>query len=211
MPSLTWPASRSLIACPPPRYDTCSSSMPASLANHSVTMCCPEFVPLPVAKRSPGCFFTCATSSAMVLTPSVGMRRQHDRLARQLDHRGEVLELVVDLVNVRIARHRVGRDQDGVAVGRALGRRFGADVAVGAGAVLHHHLLAERARQIFGDQPRRDVGRTAGGKRNDHADRFVRPVLGLNRQRSDGGKRRQRRQSSNDPHHALPRVALLEQ
>src|ERR1035437_4656113 len=39
IPDFTWPAIRSVTACPAPRYGTCSSLIPASFANHAPITC----------------------------------------------------------------------------------------------------------------------------------------------------------------------------
>ena len=72
------------------------------------------------------------------------MRGEHDRLARQVDDRQQVLGRVdAPRIDVRIAGDRVGRHQHGVAVRRALRRGLDADVAVGPGLVLDEDLLAQ--------------------------------------------------------------------
>ena len=53
---------------------------------------------------------------------------------------------------------------------------FHADVAVGAGLVLHHHLLSERVRDIIADDTRGNVRGTGGRKRNDEVNRARRPI-----------------------------------
>jgi hypothetical protein len=85
----------------------------------------------------------------------------------------------VHLVDVRIAAHGVGRNQDRVAIRRAFRRGLHADVAVGAGLVLDDNLLTQAARQMLADQARTHVGRAAGRKRHDEAKRPARPVLRL--------------------------------
>ena len=50
----------------------------------------------------------------------------------------------------------------------------GGDVAVGAGAVLDHHRLAEALRERLAEGPRELVGGTARGLRHDQHDGLVR-------------------------------------
>ena len=91
---------------------------------------------------------------------------EHDRLLGKLDHRHEILQRIeAHLEHVRRARHLVRRDQHRVAVRRALGGEFEADVAAAARLVLDHDLLAEHARQVIGDGAGADVGRAAGRDR----------------------------------------------
>ena len=80
-------------------------------------------------------------------------------LARELDDGHQIPRGVyVRMKYMRIARDGVGRDQNGVSIGRALRGSLDRDRAVRAGPVLDIDLLAEHARQIFPDQPRPDVG-----------------------------------------------------
>ena len=73
----------------------------------------------------------------------------------------------------------VGADeQQRIAVRRRIDRRGGGDIAAGAGAVLHHELLAEMLRQPLAHDARHDVDRAAGGKADQPAHRPVRIVGG---------------------------------
>ena len=113
------------------------------------------------------------------------MRRQRDRLPRKLDHRRQILQRIdTHLVDVRVAAHRLGPNEDCVAVGRALGDALDPEIAVGAGFVLHHDLLAERPRQVLGDDAGADIGRAAGRERHDEVDRAGRPVFRRRGERS---------------------------
>ena len=67
-------------------------------------------------------------------------------------------------------------------------RRLGGDVAAGAVAVLDDKLLAELFRQPIADQPRADVGRTAGGIPDQQQHRSRRIALRA-REPRHGGKR----------------------
>ena len=63
------------------------------------------------------------------------------------------------------------------------------DEAVAAGAVLDHHRLAPFRGELFGDQPRADVGAGARTKRQQELDGARRPVL---RRRGQGRQRKRR-------------------
>jgi hypothetical protein len=61
----------------------------------------------------------------------------------------------------------VSRDrchQERVAVGRRLRHHVGAEIAAGAGTVLHDELLAKDFADLRADDTSHDVGRTAGGE-----------------------------------------------
>ena len=93
---------------------------------------------------------------------------------RDLEHRGRLHDAgdrhharhVIE-VQMRIERGvdgvRRGDQKQRVAVSFGMDRRLGGDVAAGAVAVLDDKLLAELFRQPIADQPRADVGRSAGG------------------------------------------------
>ena len=61
-----------------------------------------------------------------------------------------------------------------VAVGRRLGDCVRTDHAPRARPVLDHDLLAERSRELVGDEPRDHVGRIARRAGRDEPDRLVR-------------------------------------
>ena len=67
-----------------------------------------------------------------------------------------------------------------VCVGRRL-IRFGRDVAAGARLVLDHELLTETLGEMRSDQPRQNVGRSAGRKADQQAHRPGRVVGGSGR------------------------------
>jgi hypothetical protein len=72
---------------------------------------------------------------------------------------------------------RIGDEQKRVAVGRRPRGFHRADRAAAPAAVVHDDLLAERARQLFRERARGDVGRAAGRERHDEAHRARRPGL----------------------------------
>src|SRR5690606_20495200 len=64
-------------------------------------------------------------------------------------------------------------------------RQVGADVAVGAGAVVHHHLLPQQRREVLRDQAGDDVGGAAGRKGHDQAQGLAGVGLGPRRERRE--------------------------
>ena len=90
-----------------------------------------------------------------------GQRREilHRVVARLLQHE--------HVVAVRL----VVAERDRLSVGPGLGDGTRADGAGAARDVLDHHLLAERARNVGGDDARDHVGGTAGRVGHDHLDR----------------------------------------
>ena len=99
--------------------------------------------------------------------------RHHHRHVAERDHAGEIGEHVERQLRARRRRDGVGRGigQDGVAVGLGLRHRRHADGVAGARAVLDDERLAELRRHLLEHRARHDVGRGAGGERDDHADR----------------------------------------
>ena len=125
--------------------------------------------------------------------------RRHQRLRHQGEdaERGEVLRHPVGHVGADMRqddqRAAAGDDQ-GIAVGRRLGRGIDADGAAGAAAVLDHHRLLQHGRHRLGIEPGDDVVRPAGGIGDQQADRAVRPFRrsgpGRGRARLAGPRRR---------------------
>ena len=60
-----------------------------------------------------------------------------------------------------------------VAVGRALRHVLGGDARAGAGPVVDHDRLAERAASGSGKRARHEVRRAAGREAHDQADRLA--------------------------------------
>ena len=130
---------------------------------------------------------------------------QHVRLVRDLHHRREVAHRVVRqlIVQARVDAVRADAAQhDGVAVGRRFRSELGADDAVGAGAILHHHRLAERAAELRADLAPDHVVVAAGGIRHDRADRLRRIAL-CGRHRAP---QKQEKQFHETPAVSLPRA-----
>jgi hypothetical protein len=64
-------------------------------------------------------------------------------------------------------------------VGRAFRHNLGREVAAGARAVLHHHLLAPALGELLANRAREDVARPAGREADDEAHRLGGKVGGL--------------------------------
>ena len=110
----------------------------------------------------------------------LGIGREHQRRLPHQDDRREGAVGVERHVLVHEAvgdQHAGRREHQRVAVRLGLGGEGGANVAVGARAVLDHDLLAELRRQRGRDPPGRNVDRAAGAKRHHHGDRPRRPGL----------------------------------
>jgi hypothetical protein len=89
---------------------------------------------------------------------------------------------------MRRARYNVGRSEEGVAIGWALGHGFGTEHSSCAWLVLYDNLLAQGARQVFTNQAGHEIQSTSRGEvHNDaHWPRRVRLRPGKAR---DGRKR----------------------
>ena len=74
--------------------------------------------------------------------------------------------------HVRIARHRVDRHKNGVAIRHAPDGILDADGAIGARFVLYINLLAERSRQFLGDEAGAHIRRPTRRKRHNEPDRL---------------------------------------
>ena len=80
----------------------------------------------------------------------------------------EIAKIVRKAVVCGLAR---AGNADGVAVGRSLGDRVDAEHAAGPRPVFHHHGLAQDLFQRRCQGTRHRIGRAAGGKRHEEADR----------------------------------------
>ena len=117
--------------------------------------------------------------------------------------------VVVQLVEPGTDRVRDRDDQQRVAVGKRVCRRFGADHAAGAAAVVDHHLLAEPIAQLLRDHAPDHVVAAAGRERNDEPHRLARIVLGHHRrgERQRGERQQETRdldQQRTGLAHAIP-------
>jgi len=63
----------------------------------------------------------------------------------------------------------VGDAEQGVAIGRRLRGEFRADIAVRAGAIVDHELLARRVAERLAEHARDEIGAAARRIRHDHA------------------------------------------
>jgi hypothetical protein len=125
----------------------------------------------------------------------LGVDREQIRRGRDQHHRIEILlGVVLQIHQIRIDRVRVEHEQPGVAVRRRFGEHRGAGRAGGARLVLDDDVGAEPLLQPGLHQPRKRVGRAAGRKRHDEADRTGRPSLCLRHMRHE----RQRGRAGND-------------
>ncbi len=101
------------------------------------------------------------------------VHHHHIRHHRHLRDRLEVLDRVVR--HLRVERHidrmRTGDAHDqGISVRCGFGHHVRADIATGAGAVLHHHRLLPVLAHLVGNGTCRNVGGTTGGKWHHDAD-----------------------------------------
>ncbi len=119
-----------------------------------------------------------------------GVDHQRQRHHRRQRHGRQVAQHVVlhALVQRRAERDGRGVVEQRMAVGRRLADQRAADVAVGAGLVVHHHRLAHLLRQLLRQQARHHVGGAAGREGHNHGDGLGR--IGL-RQRAGCGQCRQ--------------------
>ena len=118
----------------------------------------------------------------------VGMGDQHQRAPGAEAERREVGHRIVGQVLEEAGIHdqRVHRRHQRVAVGLGARHLLAADIAAGAGDVLHHHGLAEPGRQPLGHEAGDDVRTGAGRERHHKLDRLIGPGEGrLECQRRD--------------------------
>ena len=135
---------------------------------------------------------------------------------RQLQDAGNESEIIRNLIRERGLHGRQDRQAVGhgpkqrVAVGGRFRDQIGAHLACGAGLVLNIELLIEPLAQLLGDDAPHEIGAAACRKRDHHADRSRRIVLGRRRQHArdkpDGRKRGQNALSLQDP---LPRPVIV--
>ena len=144
-------------------------------------------------------------------------RRMHHEDVRHRDaeqHRRETLErLVGHLLHVRQHRqHRVIADQEGVAVGRGLCDRVGADDACGARAVLDHDSCGvARLAELLLEQPHQLVADAGRRGRHDELDRLRRIVVGERWRGEARGQQcnAERGAKAHADHEILPAVSLF--
>ena len=109
------------------------------------------------------------------LDAGVASNDQHIGRGRDRTDVDEILQRVIGQLGVhrRVIGMRRGVDQQGVAIRRRLRHQGRADSAAGTGPVLGQHLLPPGVRQLGRQRTPDDVGRAAGGERNDQAYRLV--------------------------------------
>ena len=119
-----------------------------------------------------------------------GMHHHHEGDVGDGGDRRKVLERIARVLqHVRIHhQHVVGREQPGMAVGRALGHRLGADAVAGPRAVLHHHRRAPVLLHLLRNLARRHIEAGAGAAGHDDAHGTHRKRL-----RERAGRRQHRR------------------
>ena len=134
-----------------------------------------------------------------------GENARHHQKTR---HRRKVALHVVGLAGQqrRVDGQRaVGAPIEGGAVGRGFRHAVAADAAAGARHVLDRHRDVPRLLEFLREQPRRDVGRAAGGEADDEAHRLV-GIWALRRGGRDDQHRHQGGKPSSD-HRSLPAAA----
>jgi hypothetical protein len=119
------------------------------------------------------------------------VQHQHVRPADHVRDRQQTLGTVLQVAEQGIG-DRLWADvaqQDGVAVRPGAHHLHGADGAAAARLVLHHRVLVPARLQVRCEQPRHDVGGSAGRSGNDDADGLARTPATLGTSRS-GVRRR---------------------
>ena len=137
-----------------------------------------------------------AISSPMVFgPPSARTVRSEVFLAASVIGREVPERIVGEVLDGGRVHHQGGvhRGQEGVAVRGGARDLLGADHRVGAGPVLDHDRLSPVLAHALRDHAREDVGRAAGRKRHDDADRPAGKRLGGRRGLLRGRCRRQPR------------------
>jgi hypothetical protein len=134
-----------------------------------------------------------------------------ERLLRSARDRREVAQRVVAELRIerRVDRHRagVGHPQR-IAVGRRLGDELGADRAAGAGLVVDHDGLPERALQLVDEQSCVRIERATGREADDDLHRPLRK-RGLGRTGSGQPCRAHATVSTGAASSCCPRVAAI--
>jgi hypothetical protein len=125
----------------------------------------------------------------------VRAHRKKQRRPRQCCDRHEILlRIVRELTDEQRTdgQQRGVDDQERVAVRRRRGYHGGRNTAIAAGAVFHHHGLADPVLQTLGEQTRGRVRHATGRIGHDQPDaltRIGRLTLRRQRQAKDGGER----------------------
>ena len=123
----------------------------------------------------PGCALARAIEFSHVVGGDVAGHHQHLRHRHhQRDRRKIPGDVVRDFFHRGVDDERArAHDPDGVAVGRRLRDRIGAQHPGLSAAILDHHRLFCQFRHALADDPRDDVVGAAGRERHDQLDGFV--------------------------------------
>jgi hypothetical protein len=110
------------------------------------------------------------------------MNHKHERRDASHRHAGEIPGRIDGELTIQRGRHRersLAAHHQRVSVGSGLRDRLGGDHAARAGAVLHHHGLAQTFGQFLRQDAGGDVGAAAGGKADKNLDGPVGIARGL--------------------------------
>ena len=121
-----------------------------------------------------------------------GADRDHHRQRAEQTEMGEIRHRIIgDVGEQRRARPMRGevRHHDHVRITARLGHQVARQHAARAGAVLHHHRLADPRRKPLRHQAREDVGRARRREGHDPAHRPLRPGALRARGQRGGGQR----------------------
>jgi hypothetical protein len=114
------------------------------------------------------------TSCGSECAGNEGCAASHVRQRRDLRDQSEIFAPLIAWLRLREGQDSERADRrkrKRVAVRRELQHRFGADETARARTVLDDDRLCERFGELAGEEPRDGVGRAAGGKRHDQAQR----------------------------------------
>ena len=124
--------------------------------------------PLPLAKRM----------NSATVWPARRRNRHEIGIGRNQRHRREIGERIIAERRKQKAIDRKGQraEQDGVAVGRRMGDRLGADIGAAAALVLDDDLVARGFRQAGREDAGDGVGSSAGNEGDDDPHQPLRPI-----------------------------------
>ena len=122
-----------------------------------------------------GIFLRVIDELADIRGREIGSRHEHQICRHDARHRREVLRRVVRQLAIQKGIERVdgvGGKQPVVAVRRRFRHVLCGDDLVGAGLVLHDHLLAPGVGQLLAERAHQQIRRPASGVGDDHSDRL---------------------------------------